>query len=139
MELSGPEVTELVGRTEGWPAGLYLDALARLSPALVEFLTRTAVLERMCGPLGDAVLDTTGRRRGMWRTGRRRRRSTLTTAELRLLPLVATHLTLAEIGQRLYVSKHTVKIQAISIYRKLGASSRSQAVQRLQEIGLRGV
>jgi ATP/maltotriose-dependent transcriptional regulator MalT len=82
---------------------------------------------------------TPGRRRGMWRTGRRRRRSTLTTAELRLLPLAATHLTLAEIGQRLYVSKHTVKTQAISIYRKLGASSRSQVVQRLQEIGLRGV
>ena len=65
--------------------------------------------------------------------------SSLTTAELRLLPLLATHLTLAEIGQRLYVSKHTVKTQAISIYRKLGASSRSQAVQRLQEIGLLGV
>ena len=65
--------------------------------------------------------------------------SSLTTAELRLLPLLATHLSLAEIGQRLFVSKHTVKTQAISIYRKLGASSRSQAVQRLQEIGLLGV
>jgi LuxR family transcriptional regulator, maltose regulon positive regulatory protein len=65
--------------------------------------------------------------------------SSLTTAELRLLPLLATHLTLVEIGQRLYVSKHTVKTQAISIYRKLGASSRSQAVERLQEIGLLGV
>jgi LuxR family maltose regulon positive regulatory protein len=62
--------------------------------------------------------------------------SSLTTAELRLLPLLATHLTLAEIGDRLYVSKHTVKTQAISIYRKLGISSRSQAVERLQEIGL---
>jgi LuxR family maltose regulon positive regulatory protein len=62
--------------------------------------------------------------------------STLTTAELRLLPLLATHLNFAEIGQRLYLSKHTVKTQAASIYRKLGASSRSQAVQRLQEIGL---
>jgi LuxR family maltose regulon positive regulatory protein len=62
--------------------------------------------------------------------------STLTTAELRLLPLLATHLTFSEIGQRLYISKHTVKTQAISIYRKLGVSSRSQAVQRLQEIDL---
>jgi LuxR family transcriptional regulator, maltose regulon positive regulatory protein len=62
--------------------------------------------------------------------------STLTTAELRLLPLLATHLKLSEIGQRLYISKNTVKTQAISIYRKLGASSRSEAVQRLQEIGL---
>jgi len=62
--------------------------------------------------------------------------STLTTAELRLLPLLATHLKLAEIAQRLKLSRHTVKTQAISIYRKLGASSRSEAVQRLQEIGL---
>jgi len=62
--------------------------------------------------------------------------STLTTAEVRLLPLLPTHLNFSEIGQRLYLSKHTVKTQAASIYRKLGTSSRSQAVQRLQEIGL---
>jgi ATP/maltotriose-dependent transcriptional regulator MalT len=31
-----------------------------------------------------------------------------------------------------------VKSQAISIYRKLGVASRSQTVQRLQEIGLLG-
>ena len=62
--------------------------------------------------------------------------TSLTTAELRLLPLLPTHLTFAEIGQQLYVSRHTVKTQAISVYRKLGVSSRSQAVQRLQELGL---
>ena len=62
--------------------------------------------------------------------------STLTTAELRLLPPLATHLHFSEIGQRLSISKHTVETQAISIYRKLGVSSRSQAIQRLQEIGL---
>jgi LuxR family transcriptional regulator, maltose regulon positive regulatory protein len=62
--------------------------------------------------------------------------STLTTAELRLLPLLATHLNFLEVGQRLYISKHTVKTQATSIYRKLGVSSRSEAVQRLQEISV---
>ncbi|MFL6218917.1 MAG: LuxR family transcriptional regulator, partial [Actinomycetes bacterium] len=60
----------------------------------------------------------------------------LSTAELRLVPLLATHLTFREMGQRLYVSQHTVKTQAMSIYRKLSVSSRSQAVQRVQEIGL---
>jgi LuxR family maltose regulon positive regulatory protein len=60
----------------------------------------------------------------------------LTTAELRLLPLLATHLTFREIGEQLYLSQHTVKTQALSIYRKLGASSRGQAVQRVQAIGL---
>ena len=62
--------------------------------------------------------------------------SSLTTAELRLLPLLPTRLTHAEIGERLYVSRHTVKTQAVSVYRKLGVSSRSQAVQHLQELGL---
>jgi LuxR family maltose regulon positive regulatory protein len=62
--------------------------------------------------------------------------ASLTTAELRVLPLLATHLTFREIGQRLYVSQHTVKSQALSIYRKLGVASRGQAVQRVQDIGL---
>jgi LuxR family transcriptional regulator, maltose regulon positive regulatory protein len=60
----------------------------------------------------------------------------LSSAELRLVPLLATHLSFREMGQRLYVSPHTVKSQAMSIYRKLGVSSRSQAIQRVQETGL---
>jgi LuxR family transcriptional regulator, maltose regulon positive regulatory protein len=62
--------------------------------------------------------------------------SSLTTAELRLLPLLQTHLTFREIGDRLYVSRHTVKTQAISVYRKLGVSSRSEAITRMHELGL---
>jgi LuxR family transcriptional regulator, maltose regulon positive regulatory protein len=53
-------------------------------------------------------------------------------------PLLATHLTFREIGERLYISQNTVKTQAISVYRKLGVSSRGQAVQRVQAIGLLG-
>jgi LuxR family maltose regulon positive regulatory protein len=62
--------------------------------------------------------------------------SSLTTAELRLLPLLPTHLTYAEIAERLYLSPHTIKTQASSIYRKLGVSSRNQAIQHLQQTGL---
>ena len=94
VRLAAEQAAELHGRTEGWPAGLYLAALAlqaagtaldtpaagvsfagddrfivdylnselllRLPAEHVSFLTRTAVLDRMCGPLCDAVLDTTG-------------------------------------------------------------------------------
>jgi LuxR family maltose regulon positive regulatory protein len=60
----------------------------------------------------------------------------LTAAELRLLPLLTTHLSFREIGERLFVSRNTVKTQAISIYRKLGASSRAEAVDRATELGL---
>jgi LuxR family transcriptional regulator, maltose regulon positive regulatory protein len=62
--------------------------------------------------------------------------STLTAAELRLLPLLLTHLTLADIAGRLFVSRHTVKSQVWSMYRKLGAHTRSDAVVRARELGL---
>jgi LuxR family maltose regulon positive regulatory protein len=62
--------------------------------------------------------------------------STLTAAELRLLPLLTTHLSFREIAERLFVSRNTVKSQAISVYRKLDASSRSEAIARAVELGL---
>ena len=64
--------------------------------------------------------------------------SSLTKAELRLIPLLSTHLTYAEIGERLYVSRNTIKTQAMSIYRKLDVTSRSAAIERIEEIGLLG-
>jgi len=94
VRLATDQAAELHRLTEGWPAGLYLAALAvqaagthlgtpdtgtvfagddrfivdylhsellsRLPAGQVSFLTRTAVLDRMCGPLCDAVLHTTG-------------------------------------------------------------------------------
>ena len=62
--------------------------------------------------------------------------SSLTSAELRLVPLLATHLSFPQIAQRLYVSPHTVKSQAKSVYRKLGVSSRGQAVDLMAEMGV---
>jgi len=62
--------------------------------------------------------------------------STLTTAELRLLPYLATHLTFPEMGERLYLSRHTVKSHAMAIYRKLSVTSRGDAVERARALGL---
>jgi len=62
--------------------------------------------------------------------------SGLTAAELRLAPFLATHLSLQEIGERLYISRSTAKTHALAIYRKVGATSRSEAVDRLVESGL---
>ncbi len=64
------------------------------------------------------------------------RGTTLSTAELRLLPYLQTHLSLKEIGERLYVSRNTVSTQTNSIYRKLAVSGRSEAVARARELGL---
>jgi LuxR family maltose regulon positive regulatory protein len=62
--------------------------------------------------------------------------SALTTAELRVLPMLSTHLSFREMGEEMFLSPNTVKSEAISLYRKLGASSRNQAVTRARELGL---
>jgi LuxR family transcriptional regulator, maltose regulon positive regulatory protein len=62
--------------------------------------------------------------------------TTLTPAEMRLLPLLPTHLSLPEIGERLFLSRHTIKSQALSIYHKLDVSSRGEAVAHARELGL---
>ena len=40
-----------------------------------------------------------------------------------MLPYLATHLSFREIGERLYISRHTVKSQVMAVYRKLSVSS----------------
>lgn len=62
--------------------------------------------------------------------------SSLTASELRILPLLATYLTLQEIADRLFLSRHTVKSHSLSIYRKVGVTSRSEAVEVLSAAGL---
>jgi LuxR family maltose regulon positive regulatory protein len=52
--------------------------------------------------------------------------------------LLATHLSYHDIGERLHVSRNTVKSHAVSIFRKLGVSSRSGAIELAEEIGLLG-
>lgn len=62
--------------------------------------------------------------------------ASLSRAELRVLRFLPTHLTYREIGERLHVSQCTVKSQALSTYRKLDVSSRSEAVERAAALGL---
>ncbi len=64
--------------------------------------------------------------------------SALTIAELRILRFLPSHRSFREIAAQLGVSGNTVKTQAHAVYRKLGAASRSEAVDRAGEMGLLG-
>jgi ATP/maltotriose-dependent transcriptional regulator MalT len=57
-------------------------------------------------------------------------------AEVRVLQLLPTHLSLGEIAEELHVSRNTVKTQVAATYRKLGAGTRTAAVERGRELGL---
>jgi LuxR family transcriptional regulator, maltose regulon positive regulatory protein len=111
--------------------------LGEVAAARTVFSETEAVLERR-PDLGSLVeeaqelrerLGATSGSAGTWAMS-------LTGAELRLLPYLATHLTFPEIGARLYISHNTVKSEALAIYRKLGASSRGEAIERAVEVGL---
>jgi LuxR family maltose regulon positive regulatory protein len=69
-------------------------------------------------------------------TTRAAARPSLTAAELRILLFLPTHLSFREIAERTYVSANTVKTQANAVYRKLGVSCRSDAVDCAREAGL---
>ncbi len=127
-----------------WLAAYALLELARVRLALADadgaraLLRRVADIFRVRPRLGllvqrNAELDgrthALAEPQGRWA-------SSLTPAEQRLLPLLATHLSFREIGERLYVSRNTVKTQAIAVYRKFGVTSRSAAIERAVALGL---
>ena len=62
--------------------------------------------------------------------------SPMSPAEMRVMRYLPTHLTFAAIADELFVSRNTIKTQAISIYRKLGVSSRNPAVESARALGL---
>ena len=108
-----------VAGARAWLA--HADEILRRRAALGALLARRA-------ELGEQVERVAAAQEG--------KASTLTVAEMRLLPLLATYLSFREIGEHLFVSRNTVKTQAISVYRKLGVSSRSEAIERAGELGL---
>jgi LuxR family maltose regulon positive regulatory protein len=96
---------------------------------------------RLLPLLGNATVLTEQHHRLVAELDRVRTRAasdgtTLTAAELRILPLLPTHLSLAEIARQLVLSRNTVKTQVAAIYRKLHATSRTEAVQRANDLGL---
>ncbi len=60
----------------------------------------------------------------------------LTPAELRLVGLLRTHLSLQDIADRLHLARPTVKTHVASIYGKLGVTGRSDAVEIIERAGL---
>jgi two-component system response regulator DesR len=64
--------------------------------------------------------------------------SLLTEREREVLDLIAAGSTNREIAEQLYLSPHTIKEHTSSLYKKLRARNRAEAVQRAQRIGLLG-
>ena len=104
-------------------------------------IDEAAMLIRSCPDPGPRIQRLLSRARGHANTGARRAWRPAVAAELsdgrlRVLRLLASELTQREIGAELYVSLNTIKSHTRSIFRKLGASSREQAVARARQLEL---
>jgi LuxR family maltose regulon positive regulatory protein len=120
-------------RIEAGRAHLALNDIGAAAELVAE-LEHLVLARPHLGMAEAASLDLQRQLKGLRKVPREA--STLTAAELRLLPLLTTHLTFRQIAQHLYVSRNTIKTQAISVYRKLGVSSRTEAIDRAVELGL---
>jgi len=88
------------------------------------------------GRLPELIEQAELRLRGRARGPRRKLAGDLSDRELAVLRLLPGEASLREIASALYLSLNTVKTHSRSIYRKLDASSREQAVARGRELGL---
>ena len=66
----------------------------------------------------------------------RRMAEPFTAAERRVLDLLPTQLTAAQMATRLFLTRNTVKSHTSHIYRKLGVTSRTDAVETARRLGL---
>lgn len=103
-------------------------------------------LDRLLGRLADAQPEIARRAAShlLWPDRRAEEPRTqpppphLTRREEVIAEWLTTDLTFAQIADRLYISVNTVKTQATSVYRKLGVTSRADAVRGLRLLGLAG-
>jgi LuxR family transcriptional regulator, maltose regulon positive regulatory protein len=98
---------------------------ARLAPVLVAFLLGTMAREMPGGPAA-----------GLARRPPAAAEVALTQGETRVLHYLPTNLSAREIARELFLSVNTIKTHQRHLYAKLGARSRSQAVERARALGL---
>lgn len=136
-ELRGPTCDDLL---ESCDSQARLRALSRSTPIVAmvngtgtrfrcEPLVRSVLLDRLAE--GEPALADRLRARAVTLSG-----AAVSEAEMRVLRLLPTSLTLREIGERLFLSLNTVKTHTRSLHRKLGVSSRAEAVERARALGI---
>ena len=115
-----------IGAETGW-----------LSPFLghgerIDELLHSVQVERLHPVLAHALTSAPARTAGV----RPAIVVSLTEREKALLEFLPTHLSYAQIGERMYLSVNTVKSNLKSVYRKLGVGSRAEAVEMARRLDL---
>jgi two-component system nitrate/nitrite response regulator NarL len=129
LTASGTE-ENLLGAIRGGAAGYLLKS--EPPERIVDFLRGVARGEAaLSGAIARRLLDQVRDGRGGVAGVPDAIASTLSAREVEVLLLLDEHLGTDEIAKRLYISEHTVRSHVKSLLRKLGASSRREALEAL--------
>jgi LuxR family transcriptional regulator, maltose regulon positive regulatory protein len=136
-------LTALMRVVPSWNVTYGRLTLAKVFVSLRDYAQAAALLDEAVAAYGPEIQSTRGdqlfaelRQSLAEASTAQARVEALTSAELRVLQYLPTHLSFPQIADELFVSRHTVKTQALSAYRKLGAHTRDEAIQRARDAGL---
>ena len=135
---SSPEASDLVRRAlDAVERHGFVQTVLDTAPQLIEHVIANADLypkTRRLSPLITAGIKA--RRRAAPAPRQGRLLDPLTAAEIRVLEKLAERLTYTEMAAELHLSLNTVKTHLRRAYMKLGATSRSSAIQRATSLGI---
>jgi DNA-binding NarL/FixJ family response regulator len=136
---SGPEICERLRAEAPAPRVLFMSGAGSISPRAARaagaagFISKdwsASEIAKLARMVGDGM--------EVFREAKNPAVPTLTPRESEILALIAGGATNREIAGALFLSPHTVKEHTSTLYRKLGARNRADAVQRAQRLGLPG-
>jgi DNA-binding NarL/FixJ family response regulator len=136
-EESGAEVCERLRAASPITRVLLVSGAGRISPAAARAAGASGFVSKdwEAGDVARAV-RMVGQGMTVFEPGPEVAPSRLTAREREVLDLMAGGATNREIAAQLHLSPHTVKEHTSSLYRKLEARNRAEAVQRAQRLGL---
>jgi two-component system response regulator DesR len=134
---SGPEICERLRTEAPAPRVLLMSGAGGISPQAARAAGAAGFISKdWSAPEIAKLVRMVGDGMEVFRPSENPGAPTLTDREGEILGLIAGGATNREIAGTLYLSPHTVKEHTSTLYRKLGARNRTEAVQRAQRLGL---
>jgi DNA-binding NarL/FixJ family response regulator len=136
---SGADICESIRSTSPETRVLLISGAGRISPHAAKAAGASGFVSKDWGAHDVAMaVRMVGLGMTMFPPQSEQPTTLLSEREQEVLRLVAQGSTNREIAEQLYLSPHTVKEHTSTLYRKLKARNRAEAVQRAQRIGLLG-
>jgi DNA-binding NarL/FixJ family response regulator len=134
---SGADICEQVRAASPGTRVLFISGAGRLSPTAARAAGASGFISKDRGARElAAAIRAVGAGATVFTPSDEQPAALLSSREREVLGLVAAGSTNREIADRLHLSPHTVKEHTSTLYRKLGARNRADAVQRAQRLGL---